>query len=98
MRAPLTRGAATADRKAVGASPRRRREGRWAALVAGLRRFARRRRVAITVVGSLLTAAALVVRLAGRRHEFSTALSSVALLVLGAAALLQIVALLARTE
>jgi hypothetical protein len=72
--------------------------GRTALLLAGMRGFARRRRTAITVIGSLLTAGALVVGLAGRRHEFSTALSNVALPVLAGAALLQIVALLARTE
>jgi uncharacterized membrane protein YbhN (UPF0104 family) len=69
-----------------------------AALVGGARNFARRRRAAITVVGSVLTAAALVAGLAGRRHEFATALSSAPLSVLGVAALVQIVALLARTE
>jgi uncharacterized membrane protein YbhN (UPF0104 family) len=63
-----------------------------------LRRFGRRHRLLITVVGSLLTAAALVFALVGRRHEFATALSSAALWVLGVTALLQIVALLARTE
>lgn len=63
-----------------------------------LRRFGRRHRLLITVVGSLLTAAVLVSALAGRRHEFSIALSSAALWVLGVTALLQILALLARTE
>src|SRR5512133_54751 len=74
------------------------RRGGLGALLGGVRGFARRRRAAITVVGSVLTAAALVVGLAGQRHEFSTALSNVALTVLAVAALLQIVALLARTE
>jgi uncharacterized membrane protein YbhN (UPF0104 family) len=69
-----------------------------AALVADARAFVRRRRAAITVVGSVLTAAALVGGLAGRRHEFATALSSAPFAVLGVAALVQIVALLARTE
>ena len=46
----------------------------------------------------MLTAAALVVGLAGQRHEFSAALSNVALTVLAGAALLQIVALVARSE
>jgi uncharacterized membrane protein YbhN (UPF0104 family) len=67
-------------------------------MTTGVRRFGRRHRTLITVVGSLVTAAALVVALAGRRHEFATALSSVALGVLGITALLQVVALLARTE
>jgi uncharacterized membrane protein YbhN (UPF0104 family) len=69
-----------------------------AAPTAAVRAFGRRHRAAITVVGSLATAAALVVGLAGRRHEFSVALSSASLAILGVAALLQIVALLARTE
>jgi uncharacterized membrane protein YbhN (UPF0104 family) len=63
-----------------------------------LRRVGRRHRVALTVAGSLITAAALVIVLAGRRHEFATALSRAALWVLGVTALLQVVALLARTE
>ena len=52
----------------------------------------------ITVVGSLATAAVLVFLLAGRRDEFAAALSSAALWVLAVTVLLQIVALLARTE
>src|SRR5438132_1429597 len=60
--------------------------------------FGGRRRVLITVVGSLATAAVLVVLLAGRRHEFAHALSSAATWVLAATVLLQIVGLLARTE
>lgn len=86
------------DSEPGGPSPPRPSAGRLAALVAGGRGFARRRRAAVTVVGSVLTAAALVVGLAGRRHEFSTALSSASLSVLALAALLQILALLARTE
>jgi uncharacterized membrane protein YbhN (UPF0104 family) len=54
--------------------------------------------VPITVVGSVATAAVLVVVLAGRRHQFAHALSSVSSWVLVATVLLQIVALLARTE
>jgi uncharacterized membrane protein YbhN (UPF0104 family) len=69
-----------------------------AGVTTALRRFGSRHRVLITVAGSLLTVAALVFALAGRRHEFATALSSAALWVLGVTALLQIVALLARTE
>jgi uncharacterized membrane protein YbhN (UPF0104 family) len=64
----------------------------------GLRRFGRRHRTAITVAGSLLTAAALVLALAGRRDEFETALSSAAIWVLAVTMLLQIVALVARSE
>jgi uncharacterized membrane protein YbhN (UPF0104 family) len=67
-------------------------------MAARARGLARRHRATVTVGGSLLTAAALIFGLAGRRHEFSVALSSAALPILAAAALLQIVALLARTE
>lgn len=65
---------------------------------AGVRAFGRRHRVPIVVTGSLATAAALVLLLAGRKHEFADALSGPAPIVLIASALLQIVALLARTE
>jgi uncharacterized membrane protein YbhN (UPF0104 family) len=97
FRGSSTRATAT-DSEPVRPAPPTSRTGRWDALVAGARGFARRRRTAITVVGSVLTAAALVVGLAGRRHEFTTALSSAPLPVLAVAALVQIVALLARTE
>ena len=66
--------------------------------LAAARAFVRRRRTAITIAGSLLTAAALVVGLSGHRHDFSVALSSASLGVLALASVLQIVALLARTE
>ena len=69
-----------------------------AALATRARALGRRHRAAITIVGSLVTAAALVLGLAGRRHQFSVALSSASLQILAVAALLQIVALLARTE
>jgi uncharacterized membrane protein YbhN (UPF0104 family) len=49
-------------------------------------------------VGSLATAAVLVLLLAGRRDQFTAALSDVATWVLAVTALLQIVALLARSE
>src|SRR5215216_347910 len=62
------------------------------------RAFARRRRLPIVVVGSLVTAALLALVLAGRRHEFGEALVAAAPWVLGVTALLQIVALLARSE
>ena len=58
-----------------------------------LRAFARRRRLALTIVGSLVTAALLAVVLNGRRHEFSAALSGPRGTVLAAAVVLQIVAL-----
>jgi uncharacterized membrane protein YbhN (UPF0104 family) len=57
-----------------------------------------RRRAVITVVGSLAAAAVLVLVLAGRRHEFARALESASAQVLALAVLLQIVALLVRTE
>ena len=66
--------------------------------VARLRAFGRRHRVPITVVGSLATAAILVYVLAGRRHEFAHALASASIWILLVAVVLQIVALLARTE
>ena len=67
-------------------------------LAARLRGFGRRHRVLITVVGSVGTVVVLALLLAGRRDEFAEALSEAALWVLGLAALLQIVALLARSE
>src|SRR5919112_252551 len=63
-----------------------------------LRAFAARHRKLIAVAGALLAASALVVVLAGHRHEFSVALSSASLWVLLLATALQVVALLARTE
>jgi uncharacterized membrane protein YbhN (UPF0104 family) len=72
--------------------------GRSSDLVARLRAFGRRRRVPITVVGSLATAGILAYVLAGRRHEFADALSSASIWVLLVTILLQIVALLSRTE
>ena len=72
--------------------------GRLAERAAGLRGFGRRHRTLISVVGSLATAAVLGFLLAGRRHEFSTALSDAATGALAVATLLQIVALLARSE
>jgi uncharacterized membrane protein YbhN (UPF0104 family) len=66
--------------------------------VARLRAFGRRHRVPIWIVGSLATAAALAYVLAGRRHEFAHALASASIWVLLVTMLLQIVALLSRTE
>jgi uncharacterized membrane protein YbhN (UPF0104 family) len=60
--------------------------------------FGRRRRTLLTVAGSLITAAVLVLILAGRRDEFTAALSSAAVWVLAVTALLQIVALVSRSE
>jgi uncharacterized membrane protein YbhN (UPF0104 family) len=79
-------------------APPRAGAGRLAELTPKLRAFGRRRRVPITIVGSLATAAILAFVLAGRGDEFSAALSDAGLWVLAVAALLQIVALLARSE
>jgi uncharacterized membrane protein YbhN (UPF0104 family) len=72
--------------------------GRPADLVARLRAFGRRRRVPITIAGSLATAGILAYVLAGRRHEFAHALASASIWVLLVTTLLQIVALVSRTE
>jgi hypothetical protein len=58
----------------------------------------RSRRTPIVIVGSLVTAALLAFVLEGRGHDFAAALSSAALPILGASVLLQIVALLSRSE
>jgi uncharacterized membrane protein YbhN (UPF0104 family) len=71
---------------------------RAARAIARIRDFGRRRRTAITVVGSLATAGVLAAALAGRRHEFAAAIGAAAIWVLAVTVLLQIVALLARTE
>jgi uncharacterized membrane protein YbhN (UPF0104 family) len=63
-----------------------------------VRRFARRRRGLITVVGSLATAAVLAWALSGRRQEFADALSAAGWWVLVATVLLQIGALVSRSE
>jgi uncharacterized membrane protein YbhN (UPF0104 family) len=72
--------------------------GRSADLTGRLRAFGRRRRVEIWIVGSLATAAILAYVLAGRRNEFANALESASIWILLAAALLQIVALVSRSE
>jgi uncharacterized membrane protein YbhN (UPF0104 family) len=64
----------------------------------GLLAFGRRHRTLLTVVGSLVTAAVLVWLLSGRREEFTSALSSVALWVIVVTVLLQAVALVSRSE
>jgi hypothetical protein len=63
-----------------------------------LERPGRRRRLPIVIAGSLASAALLGLVLAGRRHDFATALSSAALPILGASMLLQVVALVSRSE
>lgn len=72
--------------------------GRLPWLIARIRAFGRRHRTPITVVGSLLTAAVLAYLLAGRREEFEESLSAAAAWVLAVTVLLQIVALIARSE
>jgi uncharacterized membrane protein YbhN (UPF0104 family) len=69
-----------------------------AGLIGGARRFGRRRRRSITVVVSLATAAVLALLIAGRRDEFVAAFSAAAAWVLAVTVLLQIVALVARSE
>jgi uncharacterized membrane protein YbhN (UPF0104 family) len=69
-----------------------------AALTATLGQFGRRHRTPITVVCSVAATAVLLLLLAGRRDEFATALGGAAAWVLVAAALLQIVALVSRSE
>jgi uncharacterized membrane protein YbhN (UPF0104 family) len=84
--------------EATGSAPRPIGTSRLAELTARLRDFSRRHRTLITILGSLLTAAILVYLLSGRRHEFADALSDATKGQLAVAALLQIVALLARSE
>src|SRR5215212_4906767 len=62
------------------------------------RRFGDRHTKSITIVGAVVAAAVLVAILWGHRDEFSTALSSASIALLLAAAALQLVALLARSE
>lgn len=69
-----------------------------ARLVWALRDFTARRRTPITIVGSLATAAVLVALLAGRKDEFTEALDRAAIPVLLAATVLQVVALVSRSE
>jgi uncharacterized membrane protein YbhN (UPF0104 family) len=57
-----------------------------------------RHRTAITIAGSLITAAVLAFVLAGRRDEFEAAISSVAVWALAVTVLLQVVALVSRSE
>jgi uncharacterized membrane protein YbhN (UPF0104 family) len=60
--------------------------------------FGRRRRTALTVACSLIVAALLAALLAGRRDEFTEALTSASALVIAATTLLQVVALVSRSE
>jgi uncharacterized membrane protein YbhN (UPF0104 family) len=63
-----------------------------------IRAFGRRHRTAITVVGSLATAAILFFVLAGKRDEFAKALTSASAFVLIVTSLMQVVALVTRAE
>jgi uncharacterized membrane protein YbhN (UPF0104 family) len=63
-----------------------------------VRRGFTRHRALVTVVGSLVAAAIVALLLVGRRDEFVDALSGTAAWVLGVTALLQIVALVGRSE
>lgn len=66
--------------------------------MAALLAFARRRRTALTIVGSIVVAGLLAALLAGRRDEFATALSSASAWMIAVTAALQVVALVARSE
>jgi uncharacterized membrane protein YbhN (UPF0104 family) len=67
-------------------------------VLARLIAFSRQRRTALTIAGSIVVAALLAAILAGRRAEFTSALSSASLAVLAGTALLQVVALVSRSE
>jgi hypothetical protein len=60
--------------------------------------FVRRWRTPLTIAGSILVAAVLAALLAGRREEFAAALSSASLWMLAVTTVLQVVALVARSE
>jgi uncharacterized membrane protein YbhN (UPF0104 family) len=87
-----------ADREPVG-PPRRPGAVRASVrLIYRLRAFGRRHRALITVIGSLAVAAVLALLLAGRGDEFASALRATAAWVLAVTVLLQVVALVARSE
>ena len=60
--------------------------------------WCRRHPTRVTVAGSLVVAGALLVGLWGTRDEFAEAFGSASLLILGAAVLLQVIWLIARSE
>src|SRR4051795_757822 len=80
------------------ASPHAAVPTRPADLSGRLRAFGRRWRVQIWIAGSLATAAILAYVLAGQRDEFAHAIESASIWVLLVAALLQILALVSRSE
>ena len=82
----------------IGQPQQPRGTGRLTQLTTRIREFGRRRRTLVAVVGSLATAALLVFLLAGQRDEFEAAISDAAAWVLAVTVLLQIIALLARSE
>lgn len=86
------------DSEPTSPPPRPRGWSRLPELTRRLPAFGRRHRTLITILGSLATAAILVLVLAGRRHEFADALTDATIGVLALATLLQVVALLARSE
>ena len=67
-------------------------------VIARVQRFARRHRVVVGVTGALVSVIALTALLAARRGELATALTSAPWWTLTLAAVLQVVALLARAE
>jgi uncharacterized membrane protein YbhN (UPF0104 family) len=87
-----------ADGQAIRPSPQPSDAGRLTQLTARIREFGRRRRTLVAIVGSLGTAALLVFLLAGQRDEFAAAISDAAAWVLAVTVLLQVIALLARSE
>jgi uncharacterized membrane protein YbhN (UPF0104 family) len=96
---PLSKGGGPdASNEAIHPSPQSLGADRLTDLTARVRAFGRRRRTLIAIVGSLATAAVLVFVLAGRRDEFAAAISDATVGVLAVTVLLQIVALLARSE
>jgi uncharacterized membrane protein YbhN (UPF0104 family) len=60
--------------------------------------FSRRHRTSLTIAGSVAVTALLAAVLAGKRAEFTSALSSASVWVLAGTALLQVVALVSRSE
>ena len=63
-----------------------------------MRAFCRRRRTPLTIAVSVAVAVLLAAVLADRRDEFGDALASASMWVLAGTALLQVVALVSRSE
>jgi uncharacterized membrane protein YbhN (UPF0104 family) len=63
-----------------------------------MRAWLRGHPAAVTLAGTLVVGGALVIGLWGKRDEFGTAFGSASLLILGAAVLLQVIWLIARSE